>query len=164
MNNKRQRRPPQPGEFQDPLTNYEPPEYADDLERWLCESAIGQMQIRPFAQIGPEATVAEALKAMEAQSFFCLLVVEEDRLIGVFTERDVLNRVLDQYEKVKNKPVRELMTPDPLTVYETDPPAKALNLMAHGGFRHIPVLSVDDRPIGVVGPMRTTQALREHIL
>ena len=160
---KRKRRPVPPGEFEDPLSNYDPPPYRDELERSLGEATVGQMQITPFTTVESDTTVGEAVTIMARCNFFCLMVVEEDRLIGVFSERDVLNKAADDFSAVKNKPIRELMTPDPRVVYETDCPAKALNLMAVGGFRHIPVLGVDDRPVGIIGPKRTAAFLQQHI-
>ncbi len=56
-----------------------------------------------------------------------------------------------------------VMTPDPVCVYETDTPAKALNLMAVGSFRHIPVLDVDGKIVGIVGPSRTSAYLQEKL-
>ena len=159
---RRKRRKAEPGEFQDPLSNYNPPEYDDNLERALTEATVGDMQITPFMEVSADTTVQEAVQMMEQDQIACLMVVKDQRLIGVFSERDVLNKVAAQHEQVKSRPIRDLMTPDPQTVYETDSPAKALNLMAVGGFRHIPVLGVDDRPTGILGPKRTTAFLQEH--
>ena len=52
----------------------------------------------------------------------------------------------------------------PVVVYSTDVPAKAINLMTTSGFRHIPVLDVDDKLVGVLGPRRLTRYLNKHFL
>ena len=55
------------------------------------------------------------------------------------------------------------MTPNPVCVYETDNAAKAINVMAVGGFRRVPVLNVEDRVIGIIGPKRTVRFLQDYI-
>jgi CBS domain-containing protein len=82
--------------------------------------------------------------------------------VGIFTQRDVLMKIVHDYDRVKASPIRQVMTPDPVVVRDTDNPAKAINLMAVGGFRHIPVLDVDDRVVGLIGPRRATAYLKHH--
>ena len=159
---KRKRRGTEPGSFTDPLSNYDPPQYADELEQALAEDQVADMEIRPFVAIAPDTRVGDAVRMMAESTIYSMLIVEADRLIGIFTERDVLNKVVDQWDVVKDKPVSELMTPNPTAVHETDPPGVALNLMAAGGFRHIPVLDFDDKVVGIVGPQRTSSYLRDH--
>ena len=91
-----------------------------------------------------------------------MMIVDNDRLVGIFTERDVLVKVADQWDDIQAKPISEVMTPNPVSVYGVEAPAKALNLMANGGFRHIPVLDEDDKVIGILGPQRTSDYLRDH--
>ena len=160
---RRQRKPVQPGEFEDPLSNYDPPDYADQFERVLSETKVAAMDIKPFITTEPTTTIGEAIKLMANSDFFCLLVTENDRLIGIVSERDILNRVAEQLDEVRDKPLRDIMTPDPVVVYETDSPAKAINLMAVGNFRRIPVLGVDDKPIGILGPKRVTRFIQQYL-
>lgn len=153
-----------PQAFEDPLSNYDPPQYADLLERDLCEGTIAQMiKITPFATVSPEITIAEAVKRMAGEDSFALLVVDGDRLLGVVSERDMLEQVAESYEQVKDLPLRKVMTPEPEVVHLDDPPARAINLMATGGIRRLPVLDEDDRVVGVIGPKRTIAFLFEHL-
>jgi CBS domain-containing protein len=161
---RRQRRQPPPGEFSDPLKDYSATEYADDMERAIMEGTMSDVQIAPFGTLLPDATVADALQDMAKHDIACLIIANADgKLLGVFTERDVLNKVVGQFEEIKNVPVRALMTPDPRSVRITDSPAKAINIMAVGGFRHVPVVDLEDRVVGVVGPRRMTAYLRSKI-
>ena len=145
---------PLPDEFQDPLSNYEPHEYADELEELLAEQTVGNMQLRPYAEVGPDATVLNALQALAGLKIASLLVVDKGRLAGLFTERDALERVATRFAEVKDLPVREVMTTHPIVLYETDPAGAALSAIAVAGFRHVPVLDVHERVVGVLSPRR----------
>lgn len=160
---RRKRRSAPPGDFSDPLSNYEQPAYVDDFERALTEDEVSQLQHQPFMAVPPSTTVEQALRTMADLDIACLMIAEGDRLVGILSERDVVNKILDTYEKIKDQPVSAVMTPDPVTVHETESPAKALNLMAVGGFRHIPLLDVDEKIVGIVGPRRVTAYLQDRV-
>ncbi len=160
----RRRNPVEPGEFEDPLSNYDPPQYEDELERVLCEDEISHMQITPVSCVEMHTTVQDVLDMMVRRDVSCVIVCNDDgKAVGVFTARDVLNKIADNPAS-RPRPISELMTPDPQVVYATDCPAKALNLMAVGGFRHIPVLDVNDRVVGILGPRRITEYLDAHMM
>jgi CBS domain-containing protein len=159
---KRHRRPVERGEFSDPLKRYdgEPPQ--DELERAMCEGAVADVPQSPLAMVSPIDTIEHAVRTMADLNVGCLLVVENDRLVGIFTQSDLLLRVADRYPQVKGTLLRDVMTPDPVCVRGTDRPAVAINLMSVGGFRHIPVLDVDDHVVGLIGPRRVTAYLRQY--
>lgn len=150
-------------DFQDPLSNYEPRTYADPLEEALAEEPVTAIQHTPFLTVGPEATVAEALAKLAELKAACLLIVEDDRLVGVFTERDMLDKIALEYDDVKDRPVSDFMNAKVMYVHETDPTASALAVMAVGGYRHVPVLDLDEKVHGIIGPYRVTQYLQKHV-
>jgi CBS domain-containing protein len=78
-----------------------------------------------------------------------VLVVEDGRLAGIFTERDAVYRVMAAGRDPLTTLLKDVMTPDPLTVAPEETFGYALLLMHEKGFRHAPVV-VDGRPIGVV--------------
>ena len=160
---KRHRKPVDDGEFSDPLKNYDIAKAQDELERALCDGVIRDLSISPFCSVSPISTIEQAVRKMAGMNIGCLLVIENDKLVGIFTQRDLLMKVIDNFEAMKGKLIREVMTPDPVVVRDTDSPAKAINLMATGGFRHIPVLDVDDKVVGLIGPRRTTEYLQMHL-
>lgn len=162
MTPKRLRRPTEDGEFHDPLKNYAQPRFEDDLEQALHEGFVAHLPTNPVTLIDADDTVEQAVCSMAENDVGCLLVVEGDRLVGIFTQRDLMMKIVGQYEAVKDSPISTVMTPDPVVVRDTDSPAKAINLMAVGGFRHIPVLDVDDRVVGLIGPRRATAYLKNH--
>lgn len=151
-------------DFQDPLKNYDSPDYADELERVLAEGTLAAMKCTPFSAVAPDSSIESAMQVMVQQNIACIAVVdEENRLLGIFSERDVLNRVADEYEQIKHRPVHEVMTPNPMAAHETESPAKTLNLMATCGFRHVPILDVDDKLVGIVGPRRVINFIKAYL-
>ncbi len=149
-------------EFQDPLENYEPRQFDDPLEQALVEEEIGTIRHEPFTTISPDMPVHEAVKELAALHHACLLVAENDRLLGVFSERDVLTRLAFEYEEIKDRPVSEVMTSDTIYVYETDSAVASLAVMALCGYRHVPVLDLNDNLVGIISPQRVTEFLQHH--
>ena len=98
---------------------------------------------------GPETSVADAARLLKASEVGAVLVVENDRLVGIFTERDAVYRVLAAGRDPAATRLAEVMTRDPITVAPDDEFGYALYLMHEHGFRHAPVVE-NGRPIGVV--------------
>lgn len=100
------------------------------------------MEPRKLVVASPQTSVREAARLMTDARVGAVLVVSEGRLVGIFTERDVLRRVVSLAVN-RERPVSEVMTPDPESLGPDDGIAFALNRMVVGGFRHI--LIVDDK-------------------
>lgn len=96
-----------------------------------------------------EMTVTEAAQIMSKASIGAILVVDKGGLVGIFTERDALNRVLAKGLDPTVTSLAQVMTAKPMTVSPTLPLGHALHMMYDGGFRHVPVVD-KGRPIGVV--------------
>jgi len=160
---KRDRRPPEPGEFEDPLSNYDPPQFEDDFERSLCSDAARRIEHRPFTAVLEGETIRATLAMMAENDLACVVVVNDaGEPIGIFSERDVLNRVAGHLGEVAADPVKSVMTPGPTVVYASDPPAKVLNVMVNGGFRHVPVVDADGKLLGVIGARRMIRYLQDQ--
>jgi CBS domain-containing protein len=153
-----------PDEFRDPLENYDPKIYKDPLEKALAEETVGAIQFMPVATVGPGTPVHAAVDKLAGLQVACLLVEQDGRLVGVFSDRDVLDRVALEFDQVKDRPVGEIMTTDPVYAYETDSAAAALSIMAVSGFRHVPVTNIEQKVVGIVSPHRVTEFLRKHVL
>jgi CBS domain-containing protein len=96
------------------------------------------------------ATAGEAIGLMTEHRIGCVLVIDGGRLVGVFTERDVLRKLAATGRRAVDTPVVEVMTPDPECLTLDDNIGFAMNLMSVGGFRHIPLVDSERRPTGVV--------------
>jgi len=115
------------------------------LERTIRDIVAGQELLAASAK----TSVSEAAALMRQRSFGAILVVEDERLVGIFTERDALYRVVSEHLDARRTALGEVMTPNPQTVTPNENFAHALHLMHNGGFRHVPVVE-DGRPIGMV--------------
>lgn len=94
-------------------------------------------------------TVSEAARLMREKGVGAVAVVEEGKLIGIFTERDALFRIVAEGRDPQTVRLAEVMTRDPKTIHPDKPFADALHIMYEGGFRHVPVVE-DSRPIGII--------------
>jgi len=132
------------------LTQLDRPVARDRVERSLMEDTVGALcNIRPIT-IPPRATLQEAINAMEGPGVGALLIVDDvGKLLGIFTERDLLSKVVGHFPNYAGLPVQQFMTPDPEAVASTDNLAFALHKMDIGGYRHLPVIK-DGKPIGVL--------------
>ncbi len=94
-------------------------------------------------------TVSEAARLMREKRVGAVAVVEEGKLIGIFTERDALFRIVAEGRDPQTVRLAEVMTRNPQTIHPDKPFADALHIMYEGGFRHVPVVE-DGRPIGII--------------
>jgi CBS domain-containing protein len=99
--------------------------------------------------LAAEATVAEACRAMKRRHVGCVLVMEQDRLCGIFTERDVVNRVVAADLDPAKTPLATVMTRDPDTIEASSSPIEALRMMQDRGYRHLPVIA-GETVVGIV--------------
>ena len=104
----------------------------------------------PAVTCPQHATVRQAIEAMQGAQTGCLLVVDQSRLLGLFTEQDVLRKVAAREVDIDRLQVRELMRSDPECLHLDDEMVYALNQMSIGGDRYIPLLDDQGAPIGVV--------------
>jgi len=104
---------------------------------------------QPPATAEKSVTVLDAALLMKKEGKGALLVVDGTRLIGIFTERDALFRVIAAGRDPVTTRLADVMTPQPQTMHPDEPFVKALRLMHKHGFRHLPVVE-HGRPLGVV--------------
>jgi CBS domain-containing protein len=97
----------------------------------------------------PGILVSKAARLMAARNVGAIMVVEDDHLVGIFTERDVVFRVVAPGLDAKATRLADVMTRAPHTVDPDKPFGYALLMMQEKGFRHLPVIE-DGKPIGIV--------------
>jgi CBS domain-containing protein len=97
----------------------------------------------------PSTTVREAAKAMKQRNVSSVLIVNAGRLVGIFTERDAVSRVLAEGRDANATKLADVMTRKPKTIGPDKPVGFALLMMYEGGFRHVPVVK-DGHPVGLI--------------
>lgn len=107
------------------------------------------LEPKKLVQLSPETPVAEAAKRMAAKNTGAALVMEDELLVGIFTERDALFRVLAKGLDAHTTVLRQVMTPKPATLGPQTTYGHALLLMHERGFRHVPVVQ-GERVLGIV--------------
>lgn len=104
---------------------------------------------QPFATASSTMSVLDAALLMKHAKTGALLVCDQHRLVGVFTERDALFRVTAEGRDPVETLLAEVMTPHPQTISPDKPLGHALHMMFEGGFRNVPVVE-NGQPIGMV--------------
>jgi CBS domain-containing protein len=122
----------------------------------VAVATVGDIMTTGLFFIEPSTTVAEAATVMGERRIGSALVMEDDRLLGIFTERDIV-RALGEHFDAAGHPVSEWMTPNPLTVEPSTPVERALRTMLDRNFRHLPVVD-GDRVLGIVSMRDLTAA------
>jgi len=98
----------------------------------------------------PNATVREACQCMRDRRVGAILVTEADqRLLGIFTGRDAVHRVLADGKSAATTKLDEVMTRDPTTIPPGKTAIEALRLMQDGRYRHVPIVE-GDKVVGIV--------------
>lgn len=97
----------------------------------------------------PETTVSNAAKLMAGKNVGAVMVVEDERLVGIFTERDAVVRVMARGRDAQATLLADVMTAPPMTVDPDKTFGYALLMMHENGFRHVPVIE-NGKPVGIV--------------
>jgi CBS domain-containing protein len=133
-------------------------EYSESLEREFrrLEGALLSDPVKILAPSEPvrlsvDDTAARAINEMVDRRRAAVCIVDAGgRLIGIFTERDVLTRVMRERRDPGRTRLGEVMTPDPEALGPDDRICYAVNRMHVAGYRSIPLVDADHRPIGIV--------------
>jgi CBS domain-containing protein len=110
-------------------------------------------------------SVTDAIRSMQSEHRGVVVVTEDGTLhakvVGIFTERDVLFRIVDQGRNPATLPLAEVMTHDPECLRDDQTIADVLRMMSVGGFRHVPIVDGDGRPVHVVSVRDVVEFLVE---
>jgi CBS domain-containing protein len=132
-----------------------------DLARNLKSETVARLYPSQPWLVQATQPVADAVKLMREKKVGCVLVCDpQRRIVGIFTERDLLRRVVAQ-GKPLDVPMGDCMTANPITVHPQDSIGCAIKRMQKGGYRHLPVV-IDDKPVGILSVKRIVHYLVEH--
>jgi len=127
----------------------------------LRQDQVGVLGSSPLVQVGPDDSIRTTVELMRAHRVGCALVSEGDRLVGLFSERDLLTRVLGG-KVPPDQAIRTVMTPDPAVVGLQATVADVVRRMHAGGYRHLPVIGPDGNVRGMVSARAVVWFLVDH--
>jgi CBS domain-containing protein len=105
-------------------------------------------------------SVRDVLVLMRQHNTGCILICDDEKVVGIFTQRDVLRLLATEANLAT--PVEEVMAKDPTCLHEADTVATAIRTMAQGGYRHLPVVDDAGRPLGLLKVRGIVHFLVEH--
>jgi CBS domain-containing protein len=145
---------------------FDPPPRHARFDAALLSEPLRALPVRPPLVLRPEDSVTEAMRLMQREHRGCVVVTEDGTcgspLLGIFTERDVLIRIVDRGKNPATLPLDAVMTADPEVLPVSGTIAHALNKMSVGGFRHVPVVGEHDHPVFVVSVRDIVEFLVER--
>ena len=131
------------------------------IDQTIMRRPLSSLELTTIHSISPDETLEVAAQTLRRQKVDLLEVVENGRLIGVISVRDIVARVGPDYREKLGRPVREFMTPRPETLPPDAPITFAINKMAVGNYRHVPVVQAG-RAMGVVSAGAVIDYLLAH--
>jgi CBS domain-containing protein len=139
-------------------------EPVSEIRDRLTTDTIAILNPNKPIEVDQFTSLAKAVRQMNTHNIGCVLVTDgEDRLVGILSESDVLNRVAGLVEDLAQAMVADYMTPSPVAVREDNSIAHALHLMSIHGFRHLPLVDEGQRPTGVISFRDVVHYLRENL-
>jgi CBS domain-containing protein len=129
---------------------YDDPREPPALSGEILDQPIRTLNPREAVLVPSNASVAAAVALLNERKAGCVLVMEGEGLVGIFTDRDIVRRVLPTGLSLDLVEVGEYMTRSPEVLSPEDPILFALNRIVNGDFRHVPLLDDAGRPAGVV--------------
>lgn len=121
---------------------------------------MGQLAPKAIPVLRGEQTIADAASEMRSHSHGSAMICRDGKLIGIFTERDLMKRLAEG--KTLEEPLSKAMTAQPRTVSLDDSLMTVIQLMDGGGYRRLPVVDAAGSPVGVVDVKSVVHFLVEH--
>jgi CBS domain-containing protein len=120
------------------------------LSNEVLRLPIKVLRLQEAITVSPTTTIQKAIEEMQKHREGCVLIMESGRLTGIFTERDLLYKVVGKIHDLSSEAVSDYSTHNPESMKLTDSIGHALNLMHVGGYRHIPIVDDKHKPTGVI--------------
>jgi CBS domain-containing protein len=132
-----------------PLTESHLPVPATAVELALLSDRVRLFQGRKPLVVSPTMPVREVIRLLADNKFGCVVVVEQGKLVGIFSERDVLLKLGERAVELGHQPVSDFMTKKVETLPPTAKIAFAVQRMDQGGYRHVPIVNEQGEAAGI---------------
>lgn len=130
------------------------------LHSILTDTTVADLVLEQRPALRPDDTIARAAEEMRSVSHGSVLVCEDEKLVGIFTERDILRRIVAH--RAADSRLDEAMTRNPTTIATSATLLDAVRMMGDGGYRRLPVVDDAGRPTGVVDVKTLMQFLVDN--
>jgi CBS domain-containing protein len=132
-----------------PLTESHLPVPATPVERSLLTDRVRLFQGRAPLVVSPTMPVREVLRLLVDNKVGCVVVAEQGKMVGIFSERDVLLKLGERAGELGSRPVAEFMTKKVESLPPTAKIAFAVHRMDQGGYRHVPIVNDKGEAAGI---------------
>lgn len=131
-----------------------------ELKKILSSTRVDELTISSRPSLSSSDSINTAAKAMREVSHGCCMICEDGKLIGILTERDLLHALSSGTDF--DSPVSTVMTENPQTITANDSLMEAARMMDRGGYRRLPVIDENRKPIGFMDVKNLMHFLVEH--
>ena len=111
---------------------------------------LSTLKQEKFFVLNEQITLREAIKNIQRYHIGCILLEKDNKITGIFTERDIVQHIVGNRHNLEKEYVADYMTKSPDVLHFQDPIAFALNKMISGGYRHIPIVDKNEKPVGLI--------------
>ncbi len=133
------------------------------MDRSALREKIRELEPNKPVTVEMDASVGRVIGIMQERKFGAVLVVDgHGKLTGIFTERDVLNKFVSKGLNPEQVKVSQLMTVNPSALSLDHSIAFAMNRMSVGGYRHVPIVDKDHKPIAIISVKDVVNFIVEH--
>ncbi|MEE8366923.1 MAG: CBS domain-containing protein [Thermoanaerobaculia bacterium] len=130
------------------------------IESLLASVKIDDLPRRTVCRVDRATPLKEVYRLLDSEHSVAVLVADQNRLVGIFTERDILYRTA--LEGTLETPIGDLMTRELVTLKSDERVSDAIRTMAEKGFRHIPVVDSEGEEAGLIGGRDILRLLAEY--
>ncbi len=133
-----------------------------EVERSLLRDRISALVPKRPITVAATTRVGDVLRVLVENRIGCVVVAEGDRTVGIFSERDALQKLNTDAADLASRPVREFMTPNPQTLVADAKIAFAVQRMDTGGYRHLPIVGERGELVGIISARHSGPSHRQH--
>ena len=148
---------------QQPLNDLNYPAPTSEIEKSLVKDRIGVLHPKTSICVEPSEPVSKVLQLLVDRQIGCVVVAEQQRPVGIFSERDALLRLNADVLKYGDRPVSDFMTPSPQTLQMDAKIAFAVQRMDLGGYRHLPIVDREGQLSGIISVRDILEYLTERM-
>jgi len=136
---------------------------ASAVERALLADRIEVLNPKELLSVSPETTVAEVLNILVDKGIGCVTIEQDGKIVGIFSERDALNKINTKAVEYADRPISDFMTENPEVLDSQAKVAFAAQRMDLGGYRHVPIVDKNKSGQGIISVRDILRYLTEHM-